>query len=74
MGPGDTLYAYTDGVTEARDPDGRFYTEARLLSALEAPAPSAAAVLSGVIADLHEHVKGAEPHDDVTMLAVRRAP
>src|SRR5262249_22217420 len=30
--PGDVLLAYTDGVTDARDPGGAFFTERRLLS------------------------------------------
>ena len=30
--------------------------------------------MDDVIAGLHDHIAGAEPHDDVTMLAVRRLP
>jgi sigma-B regulation protein RsbU (phosphoserine phosphatase) len=70
--PGDSLFAYTDGVTEARSPAGDFFSEKRLLALLESPAPSAAALLEGVIARLDEHVAGREPSDDVTVLAVRR--
>jgi sigma-B regulation protein RsbU (phosphoserine phosphatase) len=70
--PGDTLLAYTDGVTEARDPAGKFFTEKRLLSILDGSAQSASALLDSVVAKLHEHIAGAEPYDDVTMLAVRR--
>jgi sigma-B regulation protein RsbU (phosphoserine phosphatase) len=71
--PGDALVMYTDGVTEARDPARQFFTEKRLLSLLDVPAPPAAALLDGVIARLQEHVAGAEPSDDVTLLAVRRS-
>jgi sigma-B regulation protein RsbU (phosphoserine phosphatase) len=70
--PGDTLLAYTDGVTEARDRAGAFFTEKRLLALLGESAPSAAALLERVVANLQEHVAGADPYDDVTMLAVRR--
>jgi sigma-B regulation protein RsbU (phosphoserine phosphatase) len=70
--PGDTLLAYTDGVTEARNPAGRFFTEKRLLALLEQPVGSASALLDSVVARLREHVAGADPSDDVTMLAVRR--
>jgi sigma-B regulation protein RsbU (phosphoserine phosphatase) len=72
--PGDALLAYTDGVTEARNAAGEFFTEKRLLALLEAPARSAADLLAGVVAGLHEHSAGAEPSDDVTLLAVRRVP
>jgi phosphoserine phosphatase RsbU/P len=74
MEPGDTLFAYTDGVTEAREPAGTFFTQKRLLSILQKPMPSATAAVDDVIANLLEHIAGAEPHDDVTILAVRRTP
>jgi sigma-B regulation protein RsbU (phosphoserine phosphatase) len=74
LGPGDTLFAYTDGVTEARNPAGEFFSEKRLLALLATPVPSATALLEGVIARLDEHVAGHEPSDDVTMLAIRRSP
>lgn len=72
LAPGEALYAYTDGVTEARDPSGRFFTEARMLALLGPPAASAAGLLAAIRAGLDAHVAGGEPHDDVTMLAVRR--
>jgi sigma-B regulation protein RsbU (phosphoserine phosphatase) len=71
--PGDTVVAYTDGVTEARDPAGQFFTEKRLLSLTEKSAHSVAALLDSTVASLHEHIAGAEPYDDVTLLALRRA-
>jgi sigma-B regulation protein RsbU (phosphoserine phosphatase) len=73
LGAGDAVLAYTDGVTEARSPTGEFFTEKRLLALLGTPAGSAADLLAGVVATLHDHVAGAEPSDDVTLLAVRRA-
>ena len=69
--PGDVLFAYTDGVTEARAPAGKFFTEKRLLSILQGSFPSASALVDHVITSLHDHIAGAEPYDDVTMLAVR---
>jgi sigma-B regulation protein RsbU (phosphoserine phosphatase) len=71
--PGDTLFAYTDGVTEARNPAGQQFTEQRLLSVLAEPPRPPAELLDAVVTRLREHVAGAEPSDDVTMLAVRRA-
>ncbi|GAI01681.1 unnamed protein product, partial [marine sediment metagenome] len=43
--PGDILLGYTDGVTEAQDPSGEFYTINRLLSLLEQPASTASDLL-----------------------------
>jgi serine phosphatase RsbU (regulator of sigma subunit) len=74
MEPGDVLYAYTDGVTEARDRDRSFYTDARLLETLAAPTDSAAGLLRRVSRQLQDFMNGADPFDDITMVAVRRAP
>jgi sigma-B regulation protein RsbU (phosphoserine phosphatase) len=72
--PGDSLFAFTDGVTEARDPTGVFFTEKRLLSILAEPVSSTTGLVDNVVDNLLHHIAGALPHDDVTMLAVRRAP
>jgi sigma-B regulation protein RsbU (phosphoserine phosphatase) len=72
--PGDILLAYTDGVTEARDPSGGFFTERRLLAILEEASPSATALVGKILAGLNDHIAGAEPHDDVTILSARREP
>jgi sigma-B regulation protein RsbU (phosphoserine phosphatase) len=74
LAPGDLLLAFTDGVTDARAPDGALYGEERLVArAVEhAGAPGAAAVLEAIEADLDAHGAGAVPFDDVTLLALRR--
>lgn len=73
LAPGDTLGAFTDGASDAQAPDGAFFGEARLLDLLAAPAASADALLGAVENALAVHAHGAEPFDDVTLLAVRRA-
>jgi len=72
--PGDILYAYTDGVTEARDPSRGFFTEKRLLSLLGQSVDSAAGLLERVDNSLCQFMAGAVQFDDITMIAVRRAP
>jgi sigma-B regulation protein RsbU (phosphoserine phosphatase) len=70
---GDILIAYTDGVTDARNPSGERFTQERLLSLLEQPFASAAAVLDTVEGHLHGHIADAVQFDDITLLAVQRA-
>jgi sigma-B regulation protein RsbU (phosphoserine phosphatase) len=70
--PGDILYAYTDGVTEARDPSRGFFTEKRLQALLSQPVDSAAGLLERVQASLCDFMAGAMQYDDITMLALRR--
>jgi sigma-B regulation protein RsbU (phosphoserine phosphatase) len=70
--PGDTLFAYTDGVTEARDEAGGFLGDARLRQALSEPAASADEIVERVEELLRAHTGEAEQNDDITMLAVHR--
>ena len=70
--PGETVVLYTDGVTDAEDPQRRFYTLDRLQGALDrAPRNSAPGVIEQLRADLRAFVAGADPADDITLLAVR---
>ncbi len=72
--PGDMLLAFTDGVPEARDPDGAFFTEARLRTLINNPmAATAKELVTRVLAQLTTHIGTAVQFDDITMLAVRRA-
>src|SRR5262249_39671659 len=75
LDPAGILIAYTDGVTEARNPRGEFYGAARLLSLVQQGAlvPGAEAVLDRIDKSVRAHMEGAAPSDDLTMLAVRRA-
>ena len=69
--PGDTLYLYTDGVTEATDNNTELYGEERLLnfvSALETTEPESLCKL--IKEDVDKFVGTAPQFDDITMLAV----
>lgn len=68
--PGDRIFLYTDGVTEAKNEDGKFYGDQRLLACLNeqtdaAPAETVAALKNA----LHEYSGNAEQYDDITMLS-----
>jgi len=72
--PGDTLFAYTDGVTEARAPNGDFLTEKRLVELLSTPPGSALEVVDRIDDILIDFIADAVPFDDITMIAISRAP
>lgn len=73
LGVGDILVIYTDGVTEARDEDGKEFGEDRLLALVaQPPEERAALTLAAVMRKLDEFVGGAPQHDDITCLVVRR--
>jgi len=63
---------YTDGVTDATDPDGRMYDEKRLELVLKSVTGESAAVICERIRyAVGDHCKG-PPQDDVTLLVLRR--
>ncbi len=72
--PGDILYGYTDGVTEARNVKGEFFREKNLLALLKEGADTAAGLLDRISEELQVYTADAEQFDDITMLAVRRVP
>ncbi|MFC1430163.1 PP2C family protein-serine/threonine phosphatase [Streptacidiphilus sp. N1-3] len=74
MEPGDILFMYTDGVSEARCPDGRFLGEERMLALLAEPASDGRVLLDRVDRAVSAHTGLAEQHDDVTMMALHRKP
>lgn len=69
--PGDTLFLYTDGVTEAANRDSVLYGEERLSRCLNAGEEDPEALCRRVHGDVAAFVDGAEQSDDITMLCVR---
>ncbi|MBC8010438.1 MAG: PP2C family protein-serine/threonine phosphatase, partial [Burkholderiales bacterium] len=73
--PGDTLLAYTDGVTEAMDARDTLYGDARLQDVLNGRRlDSAATAIETVLADVLAHQGEAPQADDITLVALRRVP
>jgi sigma-B regulation protein RsbU (phosphoserine phosphatase) len=74
LAPGESIYVFTDGVTEAANSEGEFFAEARLEAVLGAGAAcsSAAEIVKAVGEAVRSFVGTALPSDDITMLAVRR--
>ena len=71
---GDTIFMYTDGVTEATDATGKMYSLERLKTFLNGLAETASAeeILAAVIDSLEKFYTGAaEQSDDITMLALK---
>ncbi len=68
---GDTIFLYTDGVTEAKNPEEQLYGENLLLQALQdAPKGNLADLIHCIRSEVNRHANGAPQSDDITMLAI----
>lgn len=75
FGSGDTLFLYTDGVNEAKNSGGSFYSTERLEEKLaECSQSDPSAALSCILSDLNSFTHGAAQSDDVTMLTLHIRP
>jgi phosphoserine phosphatase RsbU/P len=73
LAPGETIYLFTDGVTEATDMVDEQFSEERLEAVLRrSGGKPSAEIIDAVAAELRGFVNGAEASDDITMLALRR--
>jgi serine phosphatase RsbU (regulator of sigma subunit) len=70
--PGDLIVAFSDGVTEALNPQGEEFSDERLLACARAHMKETPqAVMSAVLADVRSFSADATQSDDVTLLLVR---
>jgi sigma-B regulation protein RsbU (phosphoserine phosphatase) len=70
MGHGDTLFAYTDGLTDTANSAGEYYSEKGLIPLL-ASDQTLSSLLVDIQKQIADYATGAQQYDDITMLAVR---
>jgi serine phosphatase RsbU (regulator of sigma subunit) len=74
LAPGELLCLMTDGVTEAQNPEGALYGHARakqVIAELCRGGASARELVTALQADVVAFEDGAEPNDDLTVIALR---
>jgi serine phosphatase RsbU (regulator of sigma subunit) len=70
--PGDTLVLFSDGVSEAMDPDQDEYGIERLKKAVgECPAGSVSDMQEAILESVRQFARGERQADDVTLLLLR---
>ena len=70
---GDLLVVYSDGVTEAMDPDGNMFEEKRLIQLVQEFGPSGGEVLEQkILESLDQFTQGMDQTDDITLLVIER--
>jgi sigma-B regulation protein RsbU (phosphoserine phosphatase) len=73
VAPGDVLVFYTDGVTEAKDAQGRMFEEERLFRVAAANVEASAQQMAGSIVEaVRAFAGGTPPSDDLTLFVVKR--
>ena len=71
---GDCVFLFTDGVTEAVNPAGEFFSEQRLRTLLERfPGNSTEELVADVFSEVRSFSGGALPADDITAVALKYA-
>ena len=65
------MILYTDGITEAFNPQSEMFGLERLDRALENCGIDARAIIDGVLGELDTFTAGREPADDITLICVR---
>lgn len=76
MNPGDVALMTSDGFTEAENANGEQFGEQRLQSSLlkaSRTLASATEIRSRLLNDLSRFVSGAEQHDDITVVVLRKS-
>ena len=71
LAPGDALFLYTDGVTEAENPEEEMFSKERMLGTLgKFAGKSARSIVEGVLTEVQEYA-ACQQSDDITMLCIR---
>ncbi len=69
---GESIMLYTDGVTEARNPEGEFYGERRFLELMNAREYTCLVETHHALKDdVEKFVNGADQSDDVTIITLK---
>lgn len=76
LAPGDVLFLYTDGVTEALAKDDSFYSEERLERVLSEIEPNEKAMVwvENAMQSVFDFAEGHHQADDITVMALRILP
>jgi sigma-B regulation protein RsbU (phosphoserine phosphatase) len=70
--PGEALFGYTDGATDARNESGLQYSEERLLAEFRRAVAGSDDPLEQLLASVEAFTGGAEQFDDITMICIQR--
>ena len=70
--PGDHCVFYTDGITEAMNPDNEIYGRKRLYDYIAGGPVGVDQLVKGIVADVEKFCRGRTQRDDMCVVALRR--
>jgi len=72
LGKGDTIFMYTDGISEARNINGEEFGHDRILTILNnVKSKSSKEIVEEIIEEVTKFSKGMNQHDDITAMAIK---
>jgi len=71
VAPGDTLFVYTDGLTDRVDGNGEFYSIDRVAAVLDRTSDGVGAVYDAIYADVNDFAATEELKDDIAFVVTR---
>jgi serine phosphatase RsbU (regulator of sigma subunit) len=75
LAPGDKLVAYSDGVAEARNPEGKYFDVRRVVQVLKENQESSSQTLNSALIDAVEsYTRGVAQADDITTVVIEYQP
>ena len=69
--PGESLFLFTDGMTEAMNPRNEIYGNSRLLKFLSQPVNSIASLGQALVSDVEHFCEGRAQRDDICLVCFR---
>ncbi len=70
--PGEILFGYTDGATDAQNESGEQFTEEKLIAIASKGASNGGAMLHRILSMVEDFIGNADQFDDITMISVYR--
>jgi len=67
---GESLFIYTDGVTDAINNNGNFFGEEGIIDSLKNTSHSPYKIIKNMITNIADHAGDANQYDDITMLSL----
>jgi serine phosphatase RsbU (regulator of sigma subunit) len=73
LNPGDFIFQYTDGITEAYDKNKNLFENKRLIEAINLNKnKDAQGILNGVMQKVNRFTQGAEQSDDISIIIIKK--